>query len=635
MNEAVKAQNLSLPFFWASDWDDELTPTSSDTTDAGSATVERYRHAVEYFYTQDTATNEAQLMMRELVSKSIRLHTQQGVSAYSQVSVPLQGKLIHWQALTRLPDGTYRHFSENEGYKTVQGQEGGRELLFAFENVQVGGSIELTYIMEREASFSGIIDLQTDIPIQSASFKFVYPNYIDLDIMPKNCPPVQSRRDEKLYKGKVVHQLHLRHILPLASGNSLGRASQKRLYYRIASNERDRRTVLTWQDIGSRYAEIIYPPLDFELRKVIKAEIRDALAGIPLDAEESLKTKALIMHVQDRYQLVEMGGNECLSDLSQILKTRTVNWVGLLRLYATLFLHAEIKHQPVLTSDKYRVLMDAGYPSWDFIQRILFYFPLQGRYFSPLQPEYGFGIIPPETADNKALFLNPTSTYALFWTNIDVIEAKHQPRTSTEATYHLRLDVERQYVELRAKRELQGYKVVYPDRDAVFTRTEEAGTAEDRLRLSLTALEYQETTPDTWKKEQSGVWHSSGLLERAGATFLLRVGELFQLSEPTSLAATTVNLSYPESFQTVIELKIPEGYLIRNLEDLRRRLVYERNETNMGLECRYSLEGNVVKIFVNEFYGQSHYEGKNVLRFQQIQELVSELRRTILILDKY
>ncbi|MEM6297644.1 MAG: hypothetical protein AAF740_03040 [Bacteroidota bacterium] len=633
MDKAVKAQTPPLPFFWASDWDDELTPVSADTTDAGSATLELYRHAVEYFYAQDT-TGEARLMMRELVSKVIRLHTQQGVSAYSQVNVPLKGELTHWQTSTKLPDGTY-HSSETEGYKTIQGQEGGRELLFAFENVQIGGSIELMYIMEREASFSGIIDLQTDIPIQNASFKFVYPNYIGLDVMPKNCPSAQFKRDEKLYKGRIVHQLQLRHIPPLEPDNLLRSADQKRIYYRIASNERDKRTVLTWQDIGSRYAKVIYPPLSPETRKVIDAEIKDALAEIPLGADELLKTKALIKHVQDRYQLVEMGGSERLSDLAQVLENRTVNSVGLLRLYATLFLHAEIKHQPVLTSDKYRVLIDAGYPSWDFIQRILFYFPLQGRYFSPLQPEYGFGIIPPETADNKALFLNPTSTYSLFWTNIDVIEAKHQPKTSTEATYKLRLDINRQHVELEGKRELQGYKVVYPDRDAVFTRIKQAETAKDRLRLSPKTLAYQEIDKETWKKEQAGFWHSSGLLERAGETLLLRVGELFQLSKHSGSEASTVNLNYPESFQTTIELEIPEGYLIRNLEDLRKRLVYNRNDTNIGVECRYSLEKGIVKVYINEFYGESYYEGKSVTRFWQVQELVKELRNTILILEKY
>lgn len=619
-------------------WNQEEKVPEVDSLFWQAATVQKYRHAIEYYYDYDSLRGYT-LHMRELVHKLIRLNTQQGVAAYSQLRIPISGKLAYWQARTWLPDGTKRKIPE-DAYHIVEPPNSPKEAIFAFRGVEQGGKVEFMYVLERPAQVSGIFGLQTQIPVQDAIFEFITPDYIKLDILTKNAPEATMVFSSKHIKNRNVWRISAQNIEPLNEVQRYRKADHKLICYRIAENERDRTTVLAWQDIGSSYSAVIYPQLSDSLKALLQEEMRAAFAELEEGAEEEAKIRALIDHVRRDFRYVQGHQSRAVSDLSLVLTNRMTNWKGLLRLYGALFWEAGIRHQPVLTSDKRQLAMDINFPSWDFIQRILFYFPEQKRFFSPLQPEYHYGLLPPETVSNRALFLNPTGTHSLFWTNVGPIPHRYQIENHTKAFYRVELDVEEHRVYLSGKRTLKGYKAIHPQEDPLFSKESPEALAA-KNRLAIERLEYEEEKQDEWMQEQTGTWRSTGLLERAGKTLLLRVGDLLQLSTRTAPSGTDcqreeeIYLDYPEGYRTEIELVIPEGYLIRNLEALRHKLVYEKNGLRMGMQCTYDLEEGKVRIAMHEFYEQSAYPADASCAFWEIQQAVWRLKNTVLILEAH
>lgn len=621
-------------------WNSEADLPESDTLFWKAATIQRYRHAVEYYYDGDSASGYT-LRMRELVHKVIRLNTQQGVTAYSQLRIPINGKLVYRDARTWMPGGKHRKLPD-DAYYTVEPPNGTKEVIFAFRGAQVGGRVEFIYMIERPAELSGMFVLQSKIPVQDAVFEFITPDYIKLDIMTKRSPQAKMRFDPHLHRNKNTWLIGATNIPPLGDSRTFRRSDPQRICFRIAENKRDRSKVLSWQDIGSRYSEAIYPQLSDEVRERLQAELNEAFTSLGASADQEKKIIALTEHVRSAFRYIPDNHSGAVSRLEHVLNHRVANWQGILRLYGALFWQAGIRHQPVLTSDKRQITMDVNFPSWDFIQRVLFYFPEQKTFFAPLQTEYSYGLLPPETVSNRALFLNPTGTHALFWTNVAVIRQEYQIENRVAATYELELDTESHQVSLQANRTLEGYKAVHSDPKELFGRRVAGhNIPTERARRDIRQITFSERRTSTWTQEQNGAWQSATLLESAGKTLLLRIGDLFQLSTREAPAPaledaeSPIHLDYPEAYQTEVEVRIPEGYLIRNLEDLRKKIVYEKNGYRMGMTCTYDLEAGRVRIRMREFYDQSSYPPALNDTFHRIQSAVWELRNTVLILEAH
>ncbi|MGF1534693.1 MAG: DUF3857 domain-containing protein [Bernardetiaceae bacterium] len=610
-----------------------------------AATIQWYRHLIEYYYESNPDKNHG-LRMREVVHQVIRLNTQQGVMAYSQVRIPLQGELTSWQAHTRLPDGTIRELPDG-AYHIVEHPDGQREAIFAFQGAEVGGKVEFMYIQEQAARPSGTFNIQSRIPTKEIRFEFITPEYITLDILHKNIPHANLKAKQghgQNLKGKRIWQFRATDIAPQNTPKHFRRTDQQRIYYRIAENKIDKSTVLHWQDIGTTYSQLIYPKLSESTQAQLRVALNEALAGLSPQAEEEEKIQTLIQYVRSQYRYLRQGQSPAISELPFVLEHRVANWQGLLRLYAALFWMSRINYQPVLTSDKSQMVMDINFPSWDFIQHILFHFPNQQRFFAPLQPEYAYGMTPPETVGNKALFLNPSGTHGMFWTNIGTIAPQYVVDNQTKAQYLMRIHPEAQQVQLSGNRILGGYKSIRIDKDPLFNRknADETLSSKDRLKQKKhTEFERYTRKRSDWEQEEYGIWRSSALIERAGQTFLIRIGELLQLSATSPPVACTaqaeaVHLDYPERYVTEIELLIPEGYLIRNLEDLRSKIVFtDHKNTRLGVISTYDLQEGKVILRVEEFYDQAYYPPDKQCDFWRVQEEVWKLKNTILILETH
>jgi hypothetical protein len=87
--------------------------------------------------------------------------------------------------------------------------------------------------------------------------------------------------------------------------------------------------------------------------------------------------------------------------------------------------------------------------------------------------------------------------------------------------------------------------------------------------------------------------------------------------------------------QRRIELQIPEGYQIRNLQDLRMKQVYTENGVQtMGFISDFSLNGNVLVIDIMEDYRNISYPVGQYEEFRKIINTSSDFNKVVLVMEE-
>jgi hypothetical protein len=131
---------------------------------------------------------------------------------------------------------------------------------------------------------------------------------------------------------------------------------------------------------------------------------------------------------------------------------------------------------------------------------------------------------------------------------------------------------------------------------------------------------------------------STQLFDKAGTKYLVKVGELIGRQEEmyeTKKRHNKITLQYPHALVREIELTIPEGYKINNLEDLNINETYKEGDVlTMGFVSRYEVSGNTLKIKIQEDYRNIAYPLDQYEAFKKVINAAADFNKVVLILDK-
>ena len=131
---------------------------------------------------------------------------------------------------------------------------------------------------------------------------------------------------------------------------------------------------------------------------------------------------------------------------------------------------------------------------------------------------------------------------------------------------------------------------------------------------------------------------SGDLIERAGNKILVKVGmvigpqvEMYQEKD----RQLPIAVEYPQVENRKIVLTIPDGYQVRNPDDLKLKQVYQENGVQtMGFVSDYTLNGNILTIDIMEDYRKTRYPLSQYEDFQKIINTSSDFNKIVLILEK-
>lgn len=131
---------------------------------------------------------------------------------------------------------------------------------------------------------------------------------------------------------------------------------------------------------------------------------------------------------------------------------------------------------------------------------------------------------------------------------------------------------------------------------------------------------------------------NENLIEFAGNKYLFKVGDLIgpqveMYSEDER--KLPLHDSYKREFIRHIEIEIPNGYTIKNLDDINIHTEYINGDEQVLLfESTYSLNNNLLTININEYYDQLYYSVEEYTKYRDVVNSASDFNKVTLILEK-
>jgi hypothetical protein len=131
----------------------------------------------------------------------------------------------------------------------------------------------------------------------------------------------------------------------------------------------------------------------------------------------------------------------------------------------------------------------------------------------------------------------------------------------------------------------------------------------------------------------------SSFYDKAGDRYLFKIGEvigeqveMYQEEERKLPVENEFNRNYVRR----ISFEIPDGYQVRNLDDLNISLSHEDQNGNetMGFHSSYEREGNLVTVDIKEFYKKLILPLDKFSAFREIINAAADFNKKVLIFEK-
>jgi hypothetical protein len=96
-----------------------------------------------------------------------------------------------------------------------------------------------------------------------------------------------------------------------------------------------------------------------------------------------------------------------------------------------------------------------------------------------------------------------------------------------------------------------------------------------------------------------------------------------------------ITLQYPHALDRDITFIIPNGYQVKNLNELEMNITDKNaGKETMGFISAYTLKGNELKIKLHEFYKATDYPISMLENFKKVINASADFNKIVLILEK-
>jgi hypothetical protein len=125
---------------------------------------------------------------------------------------------------------------------------------------------------------------------------------------------------------------------------------------------------------------------------------------------------------------------------------------------------------------------------------------------------------------------------------------------------------------------------------------------------------------------------------KAGNRYLLKIGEV--IGEQVEMyqeeeRKLPVENEFNRNYERKIQFEIPDGYTVRNLDDLNMDIYFEeQGERSMGFKSEYSMEGDQVYVYIHEYYKKLKYPVEFFDDFRKIINAAADFNKKVLIFEK-
>jgi hypothetical protein len=577
------------------------------------------------------------------------LNSDKTIENYNKIYLPYSSnselKVNKARVITK--DGNILELDESK-ILTAQDEETGKNYkFFAFEGIEKGSFIEYYYVVKRYPRYNGNqIIFQTDYKIKNVEFDLFAPNNLIFDFKTYNV--TSQIENDTLSKNKRHWQLKIDSIEPLNNEEtSAYNASKSSIVYKLDRNTADNsKDISSYGKVAQNIHSFYNEALSGKTQSLLKKFIEAATSGKDLD-EESMIRKLEFFIKANVY--ITKDGSEKFKDLNEILDKKVANETGIIKLYVSLFNILNIKHEIVLTSDRKELKFDKDFEANNFLTDFLIYFNHPKTYLSPTNLRSRYGFPPAYLTDNYGLFIKEVKVgdFVSGLGKIKYIKPIEADKTVDKMI--LDIDFEADNIsncKIKLNRSMSGYYAMYfqpyihlikdKDRDELI----EGFAKRINEDINISKKEIINDDPELFGiKPMHFVlgFNSEAFVEKAGKKYLFKVGELIgkqiQLYQEKKRVLPVEN-EFTRSYYRTINIKIPKGYKVANLDDINIKNSFVKKDVELLIfDSYYSFDKNLLTITADEHYRENIIEAANYEDYRTVINSAADFNKLVLVLE--
>ncbi len=594
----------------------------------------------------DNAKNEVEEYFT--FHRIIHLNDDRGIEVFNKIYLGINenSDVVDVKARTVLPDGKIIELNKSN-IKDLKEEDGNVYKIFALEGLEKGCEVEYLYTYKKNSSYFGREVVQGKFPVLESSFQIMAPERLVFEIKPYNCTLSSS---DTLINNKRIFYCSLKDI-PGAEEEKYASydANLKRLEFKLSYNNLVHKgeRLFTWNELAKRIYGLYTSFSEKDLKKISDIIKSNGWERIP---NEIGKITAVENYLKKNIAYNEDLNSEDGNSIEKILKNKIAGTIGTMCLYSSILQDLGINYQFVLTGNRDKFIIDKEFENWDNCDYPLLYFPAENKFLAPTRPDFRYPLIMPSWGSTNGLFCKKTSlgSFSTAIAEVKNVELEDYHKSFSNIESKIEFDKGLDSLTIDAKQIYGGYTAATYRDIFNFSNAEQKQAVTKDLAKAVSSSEhiiFSEIKNQDFENTNSDlpfIFHSitksNELLEKAGNKLLVKIGlaigpqvEMYQ-EKPRQ---QPISLEYPHFEERTIDFVIPDGYIVKNADDLKIEQTYkDKGELTMGFVSSYKQNGNVLSIHIMEEYLKASYPLSVFEEFKKIINASSDFNKVVLVLEK-
>jgi len=521
-------------------------------------------------------------------------------------------------------------------------ENSGPYTIFTIDGVDVGCDVEYYYTNKQNYYSYTYIKIQSKTPIVKYNMNVLSPKNLVYETKCYN--GLNDFVKDESDSTKNILRLERSNIPEITEEDySSVKANKLAFSLQLAYNtDKGKAKIFTWETIAKGYYNNLFLLEDSEKKAVAKLIDKNKINKLATPEE---KIRALENLIKLQYNVSEEGTD---LEFVKALDKKILSEVYALRLYIEAFRIFDVPFELIITSDRSNRKFDSKYPSYSFLDDILFSFPTLNKYTSPTDVLSRIGYPNHYNIASEGLFLKEIMVGDIGAPSSKIKQISGNDYLSSYHNLAIKVNINPTSLvtNLDVVQTLAGYQAYYIQ--PVYNLL----SAEQKLDVGKNYFTIK--TPNTTKNvvisnvntedilvkpmQISYTQELSDLIESAGNKFILKVGDL--IGPQSELYSDKKRVSDGDIYSSHylkrdIEINIPEGYKIVNADEIKinKKCIIDGKEVAQ-FTSDYKIEGNKIIITVYEdyrvvIYPLEHFEG-----FKDVINAAADFNKKTLIFDK-
>ena len=628
----------TAPFYESYNW--EITPSYQIEESDNDMVAIKDKVVTEFIF------EDQNLIEYYLEHKVLWLNSDDRIEEYTKVYLPIANDASQVVINVRMIKKTGEIIVlDKSRILRSEDDETGRDFnYFSIDDVEKGSIIEYYYVIKRRPKFQGaMVDIESDYDKQTVEFDLYAPSNLRFSFKSFNLETTVKKIES--FKEKIHWKFLAKDIKAVNKEEKAPyNAAIGFIMYKLHENTANNAIITSYNNVAQNLFDFYYSTYSQLEKKLIHKFAKNF--KFDDDLKDENKARIIDLFIKENIYISENDSE----NLTNVLKTKTANETGVIKLYIALFEKFDVTHEMVLTSNRLQLKFDKDFEATNFLQEFLFYFPASKKYLSPSKFGTRFGFPPPYFMNNFGLFITgyDINGKRKAFSEVKFIEGIPASLSSDEMLIEVNFntkDLTKNTIAL--ERKLNGYyamnlhpfmNLIQPNRineviDQYFVQNSDKNAKVLKREFINEDPSLFGVKPFVVKFDIS----SEYFVEKKGDKYLFKLGDLIgpQMEmQQEKKRILPLEAEFNRSYYRTIKIHIPEGYQISNLEDIIIKNSYTTKDKELFIfDSYYTLEGNVLTVTADEHYRETFVAPEIFEAYRTVINSAADFNKVTLVLE--